>query len=102
MRNPDNLSADDAGKLTRILGACPELAAVRRHVGAFAVMMRDRRGDHLPDWIDRARADDLPALHSFATGLEHDLAAVTAGLTLPSGRSRLGSKPSIRTPVTRM
>ncbi len=83
MRDPDNLPADDAGKLTRILDACPELAAVRRHVGAFAVMMRDRRGDRLPDWIDCVRADDLPALHSFTTGVEHDLTAVTAGLTLP-------------------
>jgi transposase len=33
--------------------------------------------------MDRVRADDLPALHSFVTGLRHDLAAVTAGLTLP-------------------
>jgi transposase len=33
--------------------------------------------------MDRARTDDLPALHSFITGLHHDLAAVTAGLTLP-------------------
>ncbi|MEE2059114.1 transposase [Rhodococcus artemisiae] len=62
--------------------ACPQLAAVRRHVGAFAVMMRDRRGDRLQDWIDRVRADDLPALHSFTTGVEHDFTAVAAGLTL--------------------
>lgn len=27
--------------------------------------------------------DDLPKLHGFAAGLERDLAAVTAGLTLP-------------------
>ena len=41
--------------------------------------MRDRRGDRLPEWIARVRADELPALHSFVTGLEHDFAAVTAG-----------------------
>ncbi|WP_433626380.1 ISL3 family transposase [Nocardia sp. CA-120079] len=82
MRNPDNLPADDAGKLSRILDACPELAATRRHVGAFAVMMRDLRGERL-HWIDLVRTDDLPALHSFTTGLKHDFAAVTAGLTLP-------------------
>jgi transposase len=46
-------------------------------------MMRDLRGDRLSDWIEQVRADNLPALHSFATGLEHDFAAVTAGLTLP-------------------
>ncbi|MFJ9683674.1 transposase [Streptomyces sp. NPDC101194] len=29
------------------------------------------------------RADDLPSLHTLVNGLERDLAAVTAGLTLP-------------------
>ncbi|MBK3562267.1 transposase [Streptomyces sp. MBT62] len=34
------------------------------------------------DWIERVEADDLPALHTFATGLRRDLAAVTNGLSL--------------------
>ncbi|MFB7618051.1 hypothetical protein [Kitasatospora sp. NPDC056181] len=37
----------------------------------------------LPQWIKAVRADDLPGLHTFVNGLERDLAAVTAGLTLP-------------------
>lgn len=82
MRDPDTLAGDDSKQLNQILARCPELAATRRHVGAFAIMTRDLRGDRLPEWMDLIRADDLPALHSFATGLEHDLAAVTAGLTL--------------------
>ncbi|MEV6335476.1 transposase [Nocardia vinacea] len=83
MRDPDTLPMDETQYLARILASCPELDATRRHVGAFAVIMRDLRGDRLPEWITKVRADDLPALHSFATGLEHDFAAVTAGLTLP-------------------
>lgn len=83
MRDPDTLPTDETQYLARILAGCPELEATRRHVGAFAVIMRDLRGDRLPEWITQVRADDLPALHSFATGLEHDFAAVTAGLTLP-------------------
>ncbi|MFJ9825257.1 transposase [Streptomyces sp. NPDC101160] len=31
----------------------------------------------------RRSADDLPSLHTFVNGLERDLAAVTAGITLP-------------------
>ncbi|MFJ9370837.1 transposase [Nocardia sp. NPDC101769] len=79
------ITRDRAGaqRLNAILDCCPELTAVRGHVGAFAVMMRERRGDRLPEWIAQVRAEDLPALHSFTTGLEHDFAAVTAGLTLP-------------------
>ncbi|WP_433709690.1 ISL3 family transposase [Nocardia sp. CA-084685] len=83
MRDPDTLAGDDAHQLAGILAGCPELEATRHHVGAFAVMMRDLRGNRLPEWMAQVRADNLPALHSFVTGLEHDFAAVTAGLTLP-------------------
>ncbi len=83
MRDPDTLAHDDSQQLAANLAHCPELEATRRHVGAFAVMMRDLRGDRLAEWIAQVRSDTLPALHSFVTGLEHDLAAVTAGLTLP-------------------
>jgi transposase len=37
----------------------------------------------LPDWIHAVTSDDLPALHSFVTGIRRDFDAVTAGLTLP-------------------
>lgn len=83
MGNPDNLTDQDHQRLNTILARCPELQATRRHVGAFAHMIRDLRGDLLPEWIDRVHADNLPTLDSFITGLRHDLAAVIAGLTLP-------------------
>ncbi len=46
-------------------------------------MLTQLRGQGLPAWIAtvRADADGLPGLGSFAAGLEHDLAAVTGGLT---------------------
>ncbi|MGH3858971.1 transposase, partial [Actinokineospora sp.] len=83
MRDPENLSDKDSVRLKEILARCPELDATRRHVDAFASMIRDLTGDRLPDWMDRVRDDNLPALHSFVNGLRQDLAAVTAGLTLP-------------------
>jgi hypothetical protein len=67
----------------RLLARCPELEATRHHVGSFANMIQNLDGDRLPAWIDAVRADELPALRGFATGLTHDLAAVTPGLTLP-------------------
>jgi transposase len=33
--------------------------------------------------MEQVEADELPALHSLVTGLRRDLAAVTAGFTLP-------------------
>jgi len=46
-------------------------------------MIRDLRGDRLDEWAEDVLADDLPPLRSFVNGLRGDLAAVTAGLTLP-------------------
>ncbi|WP_194838827.1 transposase [Nocardia sp. XZ_19_369] len=39
-------------------------------------------GQHLLGWIAIVQADDLPGRASFANGLESDLNAVTAGLTM--------------------
>jgi transposase len=46
-------------------------------------MIGNMGGEGLPAWIERVRADDLPALHAFATGLEREWDAVVAGLMLP-------------------
>jgi transposase len=70
-------------RLKEILARCPELDAAVGHVSGFAVMMRELRGDQLEDWMRRVEADDLPALHSFLTGIKRDQDAVVAGLTLP-------------------
>ena len=83
MSDPDHLTDGAAVQLKGILARCPELEATRHHVGTFANMIQNLGGDRLPDWIDEVRADDLPALHGFATGLTRDQAAVVAGLTLP-------------------
>jgi hypothetical protein len=39
-------------------------------------------GDRLDTWISQVRADDLPHLHLFATGLQRDRTAGLNGLTL--------------------
>ncbi|MFJ3176639.1 transposase [Streptomyces roseus] len=44
--------------------------------------MNNRRGHRLKDWTAQVQADSIPALQTFATGLEQDLAAVVVGLSL--------------------
>jgi transposase len=83
MRDPENLADEEDQRLKAVLSRCPELEATRCHVGAFAQMIRDLRGDLLHEWIDRVRGENVPARNSSATGLQRDQAAVTAGLTLP-------------------
>ncbi len=81
MTNPEHLAETDAAELREIRTACPELDAAARHVRDFATMMRDHRGDLLTAWLDRALADDLPALHSLVNGLRRDIDAVTAAFS---------------------
>lgn len=82
MTRPDHLTEHEARHLARVLERSPEPAATTRHVRDFATMMTERQGHRLGDWITAVRADDLPALHSLARGLEQDYDAVRAGLTL--------------------
>ncbi|MCW2915357.1 MAG: family transposase [Actinomycetia bacterium] len=83
MTHPDHLTSDDAASLATILDRRTGLAATAAHVRSFATMMTERQGHHLDQWITDVRADQLPALHTFANGLQHDHDAVLAGLTLP-------------------
>ena len=50
---------------------------------AFLALVRERRGNALEAWMAEAAASGIEALARFAQGLQEDLAAVTAGLTLP-------------------
>lgn len=83
MSHPDYLDADDAIRLKTVLDRCPELLELAAHVRDFAKMMTNLEGHRLDAWIASATAEHrLPELCSFARGLRHDHAAVTAGLTL--------------------
>ncbi|MFE2095225.1 transposase, partial [Streptomyces sp. NPDC059460] len=62
---------------------CPEMDALTSHVRSFGQMLTERQGERLPQWLDAVRRDDLPGLHTLAAGIDRDLDAVIAGLTLP-------------------
>lgn len=83
LTHPDTLPECEHLKLKAVIADCPELRALTRHVRTFGTMLTQLHGNQLPQWIKDVRADDLPGLHTFVNGLERDLAAVTAGLTLP-------------------
>nr|WP_308251448.1 transposase [Streptomyces albireticuli] len=83
LRRPENLAETETLQLKAVLAHCPELDARTRHVWSFATMLTDRQGQHLPDWLDPVRQDDLPSLHTLVAGIDRDRDAVIAGLTLP-------------------
>jgi transposase len=46
-------------------------------------MVRERTGEQLDSWLNQVEASQLPAFHTFVTGVQKDKEAVLAGLTLP-------------------
>jgi hypothetical protein len=82
-RHPDNLVSRDTEQLQKILDRCPELRFAVELVRSFADMMTHLHGERLTAWIAAAEQAALPGISRFATGLTADLAAVTAGLSLP-------------------
>jgi transposase len=68
--------------LDQLCAMDPGIARAHGLSQAFLAMVRERRGAHLQAWMAEARHSGLEALARFARGLQGDLAAVTAGLTL--------------------
>ena len=68
MTRPDDLDPADQASLDAILASSPELAALTRHVRAFAAIMTGRRGRELEQWMTAAAASGEPALKSLVTG----------------------------------
>jgi transposase len=84
MTRPGKLSQDDTAALAAVTAACPHLAALRGHIGAFADIMTSRTGTrYLENWLAAAENSGLDQLASFAAGIGKDHAAVRNGLTLP-------------------
>src|SRR5215831_15482344 len=75
--------ADDAQRyLDQRCQMEPRLARAHALSHAFLPMVRERRGTGLEAWMAEAMPSGIEALARFARGVQEDLAAVTAGLTL--------------------
>ncbi len=67
---------------SRVSGADPAIATATGLVDAFLGMVRQRKGERLPAWLEQAEASGTNERARFARTLRTDLAAVRAGLTL--------------------
>jgi transposase len=90
LTRPDRLTGGEAETLTRIEAACPEMTALAALIRSFAEMLAPAGENQarLQRWIISAREADLPHLHSFTRGLDLDIQAATAALTLPYHNGR--------------
>ncbi len=90
LSRPDNLTDRQRDRLSRLASACPEIAALRGLIAAFAVLLKPDPSNpaRLRGWMHSTRGVDLPHVHSFVRGLNQDIDAVSAALTLPHHNGR--------------
>ena len=90
LTRPDRLTAGQHETLAELAAACPEMTALASLTASFAALLAPDPGNEgrLRQWINGARAAGLPHVHSFTRGLDLDIQAATAALTLPHHNGR--------------
>ncbi|MCT2279297.1 ISL3 family transposase [Micromonospora chalcea] len=85
LTHPENLTEAQRERHHELTTACPEMIDLTGLVGSFAALLQPSAGNdaRLDAWIAAVRATELPHLHTFARGLELDLEAVQAAVTMP-------------------
>ncbi|RFC70907.1 ISL3 family transposase [Streptomyces sp. AcE210] len=85
LTRPDSLRTEQHELLAKLTGSCPEMTQLATGIRDFAPLLAPHADNAhaLTRWIAQVRAADLPHLHAFTRGLDRDLDAVIAGLTLP-------------------
>jgi transposase len=68
--------------LTQLCEADQEIREVYELITNFTSMLRERQGEHLDAWLEKAEAQGIAELKNFARGVKRDYDAVKAGLTL--------------------
>jgi transposase len=90
LTRPENLTERQHERLQALAAACPEMAALAKVVRSFAALLAPSKDNpaRLAAWTTAAREADLPHVHSFARGIERDIDAVTAAITLDHHNGR--------------
>jgi transposase len=81
LRRPSDLDEKEQVLLKQLYERSPELACARQLAQHFLRLVRERRGRELDDWVADVHTTGPPELRGFSRNLQHDWAAVHAGLT---------------------
>ena len=90
LTRPAGLTAGQHETLAGLVASCPEMTALAGLVRSFAALLTPAPGNAglLAQWIIAARTADLPHVHAFGRGLDLDIQAATAALTLSHHNGR--------------
>ncbi len=82
-RKPEDFKPAEQETLRQLRQASLQLEVTYQLVDEFLRMVRERTGEQLDSWLNKVETSQLPAFHTFVTGVHQDKDAVRAGLTLP-------------------
>lgn len=87
---PGNLTERQRERVEALTVACPEMTALAAAVRSFADLLLPCQDNpvRLAAWTTAAREADLPHVHSFVRGIDRDIDAVTAAITLDHHNGR--------------
>jgi transposase len=80
---PDQLTAEQQTHLDHLRQTSPLVERAYTLAHQFQTLVRERRSAEFPTWLEEAQASQVPGLIGFVGSLKKDLAAVTAGVSLP-------------------
>jgi len=81
LSRPERLSAEQTQELAQVCALSAQISTGVTLAQAFVTMLREKRVEDLPAWLERAQASSLRELHQFAQGIERDRAAVEAAFS---------------------
>jgi hypothetical protein len=81
LKPAQELTPDQETFITQLCAISTEIQEVRALSHAFAQMLRERHAGGLRTWLENAEQSAVSEIHSFATGIRQDEAAVTGALT---------------------
>jgi transposase len=80
VKKPPDLDEDEKEALHRMIQSDPQIALAVDLARQFMTMVRHRKQDLLDGWLGTVKNSAIPALISFANGLQKDLSAVRNAL----------------------
>jgi transposase len=90
LTRPAAISGAQQALLSTLTAARPEMTSLAGLARSFAAPLNPdpANDDKLQEWARAAHAADLPSLHALTPGLDLDMAAATAAITLPFHNGR--------------
>lgn len=85
-RKREKLDQEEQERLDRLLTASAEVQTVYTLAQRFLELVRERKGQHLRAWMEKAEKSGISELKSFVAGIERDYDAVKTGLTRPESQ----------------